>query len=126
MNIWPKTITARAVFLQWVAELMKHNLLPHPDANTVNNKSMGENCKDAEIVNADVIKTVEAPMQADAGFLNLSGNLFDSAIIKTSGISPYFRKQFLSNPDDLNAFEGRVIVFDGPEGIPCQHRQPGP
>ena len=98
-----------------VAELMKHNLLPHPDANTVNNKSMGENCKDAEIVNADVIKTVEAPMQADAGFLNLSGNLFDSAIIKTSGISPYFRKQFLSNPDDLNAFEGRVIVFDGPE-----------
>ncbi len=98
-----------------VAELMKHDLLPHPDANTVNDKSIGENCKDAEIVNADVIKSVDAPMQPDAGFLNLSGNLFDSAIIKTSGISDYFRKQFLSNPDDLNAFEGRVIVFDGPE-----------
>lgn len=98
-----------------VAELMKHDLLPHPDANTVNNKSMGENCKNAEIVNTDVIKPVEAPMQPDAGFLNLSGNLFDSAIIKTSGISDYFRKQFLSNPDDPNAFEGRVIVFDGPE-----------
>lgn len=98
-----------------VAELMKHGLLPHPDANTVNDKSIGENCKDAENINPDVIKTVEAPMQADAGFLNLSGNLFDSAIIKTSGISDYFRKQFLLNPDDLNAFEGRVIVFDGPE-----------
>lgn len=98
-----------------VAELMKHDLLPHPDANTVNDKSIGENCKDAENINPDVIKTVEAPMQADAGFLNLTGNLFDSAIIKTSGISDYFRKQFLSNPDDLNAFEGRVIVFDGPE-----------
>jgi len=98
-----------------VAELMKHDLLPHPDANTVNNKSMGENCKNAEIVNTDVIKPVEAPMQPDAGFLNLSGNLFDSAIIKTSGISDYFRKQFLSNQDDPNAFEGRVIVFDGPE-----------
>lgn len=98
-----------------VAELMKHDLLPHPDAITVNDKSIGENCKDAEVINADVIKPVDAPMQADAGFLNLSGNLFDSAIIKTSGISDYFRKQFLSNPDDPNAFEGRVIVFDGPE-----------
>ncbi len=98
-----------------VAELMKHDLLPHPDAVTVNDKSIGENCQNAEIINADVIKTVDAPMQANAGFLNLSGNLFDSAIIKTSGISDYFRKQFLSNPDDLNAFEGRVIVFDGPE-----------
>lgn len=98
-----------------VAELMKHNLLPHPDANTVNDRSIGENCKDAENINTDVIKTVDAPMQPDAGFLNLSGNLFDSAIIKTSGISDYFRKQFLSNPDDPNAFEGRVIVFDGPE-----------
>ena len=98
-----------------VAELMKHDLLPHPDAVTVNDKSIGENCHNAEIINSDVIKTVDAPMQADAGFLNLSGNLFDSAIIKTSGISDYFRKQFLSNPDDPNAFEGRVIVFDGPE-----------
>jgi len=98
-----------------VAELMKHDLLPHPDANTVNDKSIGENCRDAEIIDTDVIKTVDSPMQPDAGFLNLSGNLFDSAIIKTSGISDYFRKQFLSNPDDPNAFEGRVIVFDGPE-----------
>ena len=98
-----------------VAELMKHDLLPHPDAVTVNDKSIGENCRQAEIINPDVIKSVDAPMQPDAGFLNLSGNLFDSAIIKTSGISDYFRKQFLSNPDDPNAFEGRVIVFDGPE-----------
>ena len=98
-----------------VAELMRHDLLPHPGAITVNDRSIGENCKDAEIINPDVIKSVDAPMQADAGFLNLSGNLFDSAIIKTSGISPYFREQFLSNPDDPNAFEGRVIVFDGPE-----------
>ena len=35
--------------------------------------------------------------------------------MKTSVISPNFRKTYLSNPDDPNAFEGRAVVFDGPE-----------
>jgi dihydroxy-acid dehydratase len=51
----------------------------------------------------------------DAGFIVLSGNLFDSAIMKTSVISAEFRARYLSNPDDPMAFEGRAIVFDGPE-----------
>ena len=55
------------------------------------------------------------PMKKQAGFLNLKGNLFDSAIMKTSVISDAFRKRYLSNPKDPNAFEGRAIVFDGPE-----------
>ena len=55
------------------------------------------------------------PMKKKAGFLNLKGNLFDSAIMKTSVISDAFRKRYLSNPKDPNAFEGRAIVFDGPE-----------
>ena len=54
-------------------------------------------------------------MKKKAGFLNLKGNLFDSAIMKTSVISEEFRKRYLSNPKDPNAFEGRAIVFDGPE-----------
>jgi dihydroxy-acid dehydratase len=54
-------------------------------------------------------------MVKSAGFLNLKGNLFDSAIMKTSVISDEFRQRYLSNPDDLNAFEGRAVVFDGPE-----------
>jgi dihydroxy-acid dehydratase len=45
----------------------------------------------------------------------MKGNLFDSAIMKTSGISEEFRKRYLENPKDPNAFEGRAIVFDGPE-----------
>ena len=53
-------------------------------------------------------------MKAEAGFINLSGNLFDSAIMKTSVISPSFSERFLSNPDDPNAFEGTAYVFDGP------------
>ena len=55
------------------------------------------------------------PMKKQAGFLNLKGNLFDSAIMKTSVISDAFRARYLANPKDPNAFEGRAIVFDGPE-----------
>ncbi len=98
-----------------VAELMKEGLLPHPDALTVNGKSIGENCRDAENLDTRVIRPVSDPMMAKAGFLNLKGNLFDSAIMKTSVISKEFRDRYLSNPDDPEAFEGRAIVFEGPE-----------
>ena len=98
-----------------VNQLLSKNLLPHPNAITVNGKSMGENCKNRETINKDVIKPIEAPMLANAGFINMKGNLFDSAIMKTSVISEEFRQRYLSNPQDPNAFEGRVIVFTGPE-----------
>ncbi|AID34217.1 dihydroxy-acid dehydratase [Mesorhizobium sp. SEMIA 3007] len=98
-----------------VAELMKGGLLPHPDALTANGKSIGDNCKAAVVENADVIRSVDKPLKVNAGFINLSGNLFDSAIMKTSGISPEFRERYLSNPKDPEAFEGNAMVFDGPE-----------
>ena len=98
-----------------VMEVMKAGLLPHPNAKTCNGKTMGENCAGVENLNTDVIKTVAAPMKVDAGFINLKGNLFDSAIMKTSVISPEFRARYLSNAADPDAFEGIVTVFDGPE-----------
>ena len=98
-----------------VNQLLSKNLLPHPNALTVNGKSMGENCKNKETINKDVIKPIEAPMLKNAGFINMKGNLFDSAIMKTSVISEEFRQRYLSNPQDPNAFEGRAIVFTGPE-----------
>ncbi|MBL6606381.1 MAG: dihydroxy-acid dehydratase family protein [Alphaproteobacteria bacterium] len=98
-----------------VAELMRHNLLPHPSAITANGASMGSNCETAKIKNDKVIKTVDSPLKIDAGFINLKGNLFDSAIMKTSVISSEFSGRYLSNPDDPNAFEGTAFVFDGPE-----------
>ncbi|TGV76092.1 dihydroxy-acid dehydratase, partial [Mesorhizobium sp. M00.F.Ca.ET.149.01.1.1] len=98
-----------------VAELMKGGLLPHPDAITANGKSMGANCRDPDNENHDVIRSADQPLKANAGFINLKGNLFDSAIMKTSGISPEFRQRYLSNPNDPEAFEGNAIVFDGPE-----------
>jgi len=98
-----------------VAELMKAGLLPHPDAMTVNGKSMGDNCGSVENMDEKVIFTVASPLKQNAGFLNLKGNLFDSAIMKTSVISPEFRQRYLSNPRDPEAFEGIAQVFDGPE-----------
>ncbi len=98
-----------------VNQLLSKNLLPHPNAITVNGKTMGENCKNKETINKDVIKPIEAPMLSNAGFINMKGNLFDSAIMKTSVISEEFRQRYLSNPKDPNAFEGRAIVFNGPE-----------
>ena len=98
-----------------VGELLEAGLLPHPKALTVNGASMGDNCSDRRSENQDVIKPVSAPIKAQAGFINLSGNLFDSAIMKTSVISYNFRQSYLSNPEDPDAFEGRAIVFDGPE-----------
>src|SRR6476660_4853559 len=87
----------------------------HADALTINGKTMGENIKRAQSADADVIKSYSAPMKKQAGFKVFKGKLFDSAIMKTSVISEEFRRRYLSNPKDKNAFEGRVVVFEGPE-----------
>ncbi|MFL6970594.1 MAG: IlvD/Edd family dehydratase, partial [Xanthobacteraceae bacterium] len=87
----------------------------HADALTVNGKTMGENVRAAKIVDEDVIRPYGKPLKERAGFKVLKGNLFDSAIMKTSVISDEFRQRYLSNPKDPNAFEGRAVVFDGPE-----------
>jgi dihydroxy-acid dehydratase len=87
----------------------------HGHALTINGKTVGENVKRAKIADADVIRPYNKPLKEHAGFKVLSGNLFESAIMKTSVISEEFRQRYLSNPKDPNAFEGRAVVFDGPE-----------
>ena len=87
----------------------------HANARTINGKTVGENVKDAKIADADVIRPHDRPLKQHGGFKVLSGNLFESAIMKTSVISEEFRQRYLSNPKDPNAFEGRAVVFDGPE-----------
>ncbi len=98
-----------------MSELMKAGALPHPGAQSVCGKTMGEAYAEAKVHNAEVIRPYDKPMKARAGFVNLKGNLFDSAIMKTSVIADEFRDRYLSNPDDPDAFEGRAIVFEGPE-----------
>ena len=97
-----------------VAELMKQGLI-NESALTVNGSSLGDNCRGASILDTNVIKPFDQPMKKRAGFSVLRGNLFDSAIMKTSVISEEFRARYLSNPKDPDAFEGRAVVFDGPE-----------
>jgi dihydroxy-acid dehydratase len=97
-----------------INELMQGGKI-HKSAPTVNGKTIGENCADRRVQDTDVIRPYAKPLKDKAGFLNIKGNLFDSAIMKTSGISDEFRTRYLENPRDANAFEGRAIVFDGPE-----------
>jgi len=84
-------------------------------ALTINGKTIGENCRGREASNRDVIKAYGEPMREKAGFLVMRGNIFDSAIMKTSVIDADFRQRFLSEPGKENVFEGKAVVFDGPE-----------
>lgn len=97
-----------------VGQLIAQGLI-REGAMTVNGRTMGENCRDVGIEDENVIRPFAQPLKEEAGFLVLSGNLFDAAIMKTSVISEEFRQRYLSNPDDPNAFEGPAVVFDGPE-----------
>ncbi|MEX0859410.1 MAG: IlvD/Edd family dehydratase [Cucumibacter sp.] len=97
-----------------VNQLMKKRLI-RENAPTVNGKSIGENCRNAEIQDEKVIRPISNPLKGKAGFLVLHGNLFDSAIMKTSVVSEEFRARYLSDPKSPNAFEGRAVVFEGPE-----------
>jgi dihydroxy-acid dehydratase len=97
-----------------VNQLMRHGLIA-VNALTVNGRTIGENCRGAAIGDEEVIRPFTRPLKENAGFRVLRGNLFDSAIMKVSVISPEFRERYLSNPNDPDAFEGRAVVFDGPE-----------
>jgi dihydroxy-acid dehydratase len=87
----------------------------HAEALTINGKRMGDNVRHSETQNEDVVRRYGSPLKQQAGFKVLSGNLFDSAIMKTSVISQEFRERYLSSASDPNAFEGRAVIFDGPE-----------
>jgi len=93
-------------------------------AMTVTGKTMAENLKGRESYNHDVVKTVDKPMRENAGFIVVSGNLFDSAIMKTSVISPDFQKRFLSREGSEGIMDARAIVFEGPEDYHARLNDP--
>jgi dihydroxy-acid dehydratase len=96
-----------------VAELIAEGRIK--PAITANGKTLIDNCTGKFTSDRKVILPYRKPMQKKAGFLNIKGNLFDSAIMKTSVINEEFRKRYLENLADPMAFEGKAIVFDGPE-----------
>jgi dihydroxy-acid dehydratase len=97
-----------------VGELLRQGLI-RAHARTVNGRTIGENCSAAVSADPDVIRGFARPLAPDAGLMVLRGNLFDSAIMKISVISEEFRRRYLSDPNDPDAFEGPAVVFDGPE-----------
>ncbi|MFC4273797.1 IlvD/Edd family dehydratase [Achromobacter aloeverae] len=98
---------------------VQHELLAagrlHGDCLTVSGKTVAEIAGPAVTTDRDVIRTCDAPLKERAGFIVLSGNFFDSAIMKMSVVGEDFRKAYLSEPGHENSFEARAIVFDGPE-----------
>lgn len=87
----------------------------HEECATVSGKTIGEVVRDAATSNREVILPFDAPLKHNAGFIVLSGNFFDSAIMKMSVVGEAFRKTYLAEPGKENSFEARAIVFEGPE-----------
>ncbi|MCR9156486.1 MAG: dihydroxy-acid dehydratase family protein [Rhodobacteraceae bacterium] len=97
-----------------MGELRKAGRL-HEGVMTASGQRLGDVLATLGSLDRDVITTYDAPLRDKAGFKVLSGNLFESALMKTSVISPDFRKRFLSTPGAEGVFEARAIVFEGPE-----------
>jgi dihydroxy-acid dehydratase len=87
----------------------------HGEAMTVTGRTLAENLREVPEPDREVIRPYDRPLKPAAGYVVLSGNLFDSAVIKTSVIDAAFRARFLSDPAHPNVFEGKAIVFEGPE-----------
>ena len=97
-----------------MGELFRAGLLDG-DAVACNGQRVADNIGEARIADEDVIRPFARPLKAAAGLTVLSGNLFDGAVMKLSVISDEFRARYLSDPADPDAFEAKVVVFDGPE-----------
>ena len=95
-------------------ELIKIKKL-NTEVLTVTGKTLEENLKIKINVNRDIIKSYDDPLSHNAGFIIMKSNFFSSAVMKTSVISSEFRERYLLNKDNLNVFEVKAVVFEGPE-----------
>jgi dihydroxy-acid dehydratase len=84
-------------------------------AMTVTGKTIAENLAGVADGDREVIRSYAEPLREEAGYVVLSGNLFETAVMKTSVIDIEFRERFLSDPDHPNVFFGKAVVFEGPE-----------
>ncbi len=93
-------------------------------ALTVTGKTVGDNLAGIPDGDREVIRATSDPLKEAAGYVVLAGNLFDSAVMKTSVIDQEFRDRFLSDPAHPNVFEGKAIVFEGPEDYHARIEDP--
>ena len=97
-----------------MGELLRAGTI-NPDTMTVTGRTIGENYAKSQTINPEVISTFDKPFMERAGFAIMSGNIFNSAIMKKSVIDDHFRETYLSDPDHPNCFQSRAVVFEGPE-----------
>jgi dihydroxy-acid dehydratase len=95
-------------------ELIKNKKL-HTNIKTVTGKTVKQNLRKKIDVDNNVIKSFKNSLAEKAGFLVMKSNFFSSAIMKTSVISKEFKERYLSNPKHPNVFNGKAVVFEGPE-----------
>ena len=95
-------------------ELMKNKKI-HTNIKTVSGKTVGQNLTKRINIDTKVIKSFKSSLSDEAGFLVMRGNFFSSAIMKTSVISKEFRARYLSEANNPNVFNGKAVVFEGPE-----------
>ncbi|MFH3736709.1 IlvD/Edd family dehydratase [Acinetobacter nosocomialis] len=78
------------------------NLLPNPQALTVNGQTIWENCQQSPIYNDEVIRKIDNPIRQDGGMCILRGNLAPKgAVLKPSAATP-----------ELMKHRGRAVVFE--------------
>ena len=87
----------------------------HGDAMTVSGRTIAENLADIPPADSAVIRPFHDPVAPRGGLLVISGNLFDSAVMRLSVITDDFWARYLPKPGDPPVFDFRAIVFDGPE-----------
>ena len=96
----------------------------HADCASVTGKTVGENLQGRETHDREVIRPFSNPLMHKAGFMVLSGNLFDFGIMKTSVISEAFRQRYLSRPEQEGIFEARAVVFEGADDYHARINDP--
>ncbi|MDR6152413.1 dihydroxyacid dehydratase/phosphogluconate dehydratase [Acidovorax delafieldii] len=107
--------------LMW--ELLQAGKL-HADCASVTGKTVGENLQGRETHDREVIRPFHQPLMEKAGFMVLSGNLFDFGIMKTSVISEAFRQRYLNRPGQEGIFEARAVVFEGADDYHARINDP--
>ena len=118
-----------------IKRLGDNNILPNPDALTINGKTLWENCQDAPVYNDEVIRKIDNPLIKDGGICILKGNLApNGAVLKPSAASPHLMqhrgkavvfedfehyKKRIVDPDlDVDANSILVMKNCGPKGYP--------
>lgn len=106
-----------------MAELLAANKL-HASIKTVSGQAVSKNLESKHSTDTEVIFNFKTPMREKAGFLVLTGNLFDSALMKTSVISKDFQERYLNTKGNEGVHEARAIVFEGPEDYHARINDP--